>query len=52
RNQLKRDKVRGLKRVELKLNAQAVDALNELAEARNISRSELIRKSLPMPRAG
>ena len=34
RNQLKRDKVRGLKRVELKLNAEAVEALNELAEAR------------------
>ncbi|HAG2981425.1 TPA: LexA regulated protein [Salmonella enterica] len=46
RNQLKRDKVRGLKRVELKLNAQVVDALNELAEARNISRSELIEEIL------
>ncbi|ECX1386044.1 LexA regulated protein [Salmonella enterica subsp. enterica serovar Derby] len=46
RNQLKRDKVRGLKRVELKLSAQAVDALNELAEARNISRSELIEEIL------
>ncbi len=34
RNQLKRDKVRGLKRVELKLNAEAVEALNELAESR------------------
>ena len=33
RNQLKRDKVRGLKRVELKLNNDAVDALNELATA-------------------
>ncbi|MEJ5380747.1 LexA regulated protein [Salmonella enterica subsp. enterica] len=46
RNQLKRDKVRGLKRVELKLSVQAVDALNELAEARNISRSELIEEIL------
>ncbi|MEX9252045.1 LexA regulated protein [Pseudenterobacter timonensis] len=46
RNQLKRDKSRGLKRVELKLNAQAVDALNELAEARQISRSELIEAIL------
>ena len=43
RNQLKRDKVRGLKRVELKLNA---DALNELAEARNMSRSDLIEEML------
>lgn len=46
RNQLKRDKVRGLKRVELKLNADAVDALNKLAEARNMSRSELIEEML------
>ena len=45
RNQLKRDKVRGL-RVELKLNADAVDALNELAEARNMSRSDLIEEML------
>lgn len=46
RNQLKRDKVRGLKRVELKLNADAVDILNTLAQARNISRSELIEEML------
>lgn len=46
RNQLKRDKDRGLKRVELKLNAEAVDALNELAESRDISRSELIEEIL------
>ena len=41
RNQLKRDKVRGLKR-----NAEAVEALNELAESRNMSRSELIEEML------
>lgn len=46
RNQLKRDKNRGLKRVELKLNADAVDTLNELASARDISRSELIEEML------
>ncbi|KQN54250.1 LexA regulated protein [Erwinia sp. E602] len=46
RNQLKRDKVRGLKRVELKMNSEAVDALNQLAEARNMSRSELIEEML------
>ena len=46
RNQLKRDKNRGLKRVELKLNADAVDALNELADSRKISRSELIEEML------
>ncbi|WP_158780556.1 LexA regulated protein [Pantoea sp. BAV 3049] len=44
RNQLKRDKVRGLKRVELKMNSDAVDALNQLAEERNMSRSELIEE--------
>lgn len=42
RNQLRRDKVRGLRRVELKINAQAVDALNKLADQWDISRSELI----------
>lgn len=46
RNQLKRDKVRGLKRVELKMNSDAVDALNSLAEQRNMSRSELIEEML------
>lgn len=44
RNQLKRDKVRGLKRVELKMNSDAVDALNQLAEQRNMSRGELIEE--------
>jgi len=46
RNQLKRDKVRGLKRVELKMNSDAVDVLNQLAFERNISRSELIEEML------
>ncbi|CAK6495048.1 putative protein YbfE [Pantoea sp. Nvir] len=46
RNQLKRDKVRGLRRVELKMTSEAVDALNTLAEQRNISRSELIEQML------
>ncbi|WP_312241780.1 LexA regulated protein [Pantoea sp.] len=46
RNQLKRDKVRGLRRVELKMNSEAVDALNELAEQSNMSRSELIERMI------
>lgn len=46
RNQIRRDKVRGLKRVELKLNEEAVDALNQLAQERDISRSELIEEML------
>ncbi len=46
RNQLRRDKVKGLRRVELKLNEDAVDALNQLAEQQNISRSELIEQML------
>ena len=46
RNQLKRDTVRGLRRVELKMSGEAVDALNTLAEQQNISRSELIEQML------
>ena len=46
RNQLKRDKVRGLRRVELKMSGEAVDALNILADQQNISRSELIEQML------
>ncbi|NIE69524.1 LexA regulated protein [Pantoea sp. Acro-807] len=46
RNQLKRDKVRGLRRVELKMSGEAVDTLNTLAEQQNISRSELIEQML------
>lgn len=46
RNQLKRDKVRGLRRVELKMSSEAVDALNTLAVQQNISRSELIEQML------
>ncbi|WP_127957681.1 LexA regulated protein [Serratia microhaemolytica] len=46
RNQLKRDKVRGLRRVELKMDANAVTALNKLAQQRNLSRSELIEQML------
>ncbi len=46
RNQLRRDKTRGLRRVELKINAQAVAALNELAFQHDLSRSELIEHIL------
>ncbi|ADM97531.1 LexA regulated protein [Dickeya dadantii 3937] len=46
RNQLRRDRVRGLRRVELKINSEAVDILNALAEQKNISRSELIEQIL------
>ncbi|MEC5342133.1 LexA regulated protein [Brenneria populi] len=46
RNQLRRDKVRGLRRVELKMNSEAVEILNGLAARRNISRSELIEEIL------
>ena len=41
-----RPKTNPLSRDELKLNADAVDALNELAEARNMSRSDLIEEML------
>ena len=46
RNQLKRDKVRGLRRVELKINSEAVDALNAMAAERGVSRSELIEEMI------
>jgi len=46
RNQLKRDKARGLKRVEFKVSAEIYEALNEMADAQNISRSSLIEKIL------
>ena len=46
RNQLRRDKGRGLCRVELKINVEAANTLNDLAQRRNISRSELIEQML------
>lgn len=46
RNQLQRDRVNGLRRVELKMNEEAVDILNRLAQERDISRSELIEQML------
>lgn len=46
RNQLKRDKARGLKRVEFKVSAELYEALNDMADAQNISRSVLIETIL------
>ena len=46
RNQLKRDKRKGLCRVELKINECAVTALNMLAQEQKISRSKLIEQIL------
>ncbi|MFZ7316157.1 LexA regulated protein [Avibacterium avium] len=42
RNQLKRDKSCGLKRVELKLHTDIVHKLEDLASVQRVSRSELI----------
>ena len=42
RNQLRRDKDKGLQRVELKMPSGIVEALNTLADQHNMSRSELI----------
>jgi hypothetical protein len=42
RNQLKRDKARGLKRVEFKVSSELYQALNDMAEEQNVSRSALI----------
>ncbi|NLS43269.1 LexA regulated protein [BEV proteobacterium] len=52
RNQLRRDKVRGLRRIELKINEEAVEALNSLAEMQNIRCSELIERMLLSQLAG
>jgi hypothetical protein len=46
RNQLKRDKARGLKRIEFKVSSELYQALNDMAEAQNISRSVLIETIL------
>ncbi|SET75171.1 LexA regulated protein [Thalassotalea agarivorans] len=42
RNQVKRDKSKGLKRVEFKLHQTVFEQLDELARDKGISRSELI----------
>ncbi|QSX28475.1 MULTISPECIES: LexA regulated protein [Shewanella] len=42
RNQIQRDRAKGLKRIELKVSQDLYDALNEKALASNISRSQLI----------
>lgn len=46
RNQLKRDRVKGLRRIELKMDADIVDTLNVLADEHNLSRSELIERMI------
>lgn len=46
RNQIKRDKAKGLKRVELKVDEHLFDILNDLADAHNVSRGQLIESML------
>lgn len=46
RNQLKRDRSSGLKRVELKLHTDMVDALEKAAVLEGISRGQLIERIL------
>lgn len=46
RNQLKRDKVKGLHRIELKMRSEIVDALNALAIEHDLSRSELLERMI------
>lgn len=41
-----RDKQKGLKRIELKVDNQLFEALNELSKKQNISRGELINQLL------
>ncbi|MBU2869880.1 LexA regulated protein [Colwellia sp. E2M01] len=46
RNQVKRDKNKGLKRVEFKVHHSLFEQLEQLANAQNVSRSELIESLL------
>ncbi|TLU67481.1 LexA regulated protein [Thalassotalea litorea] len=46
RNQVKRDKNKGLKRVEFKIHHQLFEQLDEMAQDQGISRSELIENIL------
>ncbi|MGL4207196.1 MAG: LexA regulated protein [Aeromonadaceae bacterium] len=46
RNQLKRDKAKGLRRVELKIEVELLEQLNLLAEQHNMSRAEMIQMLL------
>lgn len=46
RNQVKRDKNNGLKRIEFKLHHSVFEQLEKLAKTKNISRSELIEALL------
>lgn len=46
RNQVKRDKSNGLKRVEFKIHHSLFEQLDELAKTQNISRGELIETLL------
>lgn len=46
RNQLKRDREKGLMRVELKVEAELLERLNDVAARLNVSRAELIQSIL------
>ena len=46
RNQIKRDRAKGLKRIELKVDTELFEALNQLAEQRQLSRSQVIESML------
>ncbi|KAE9527966.1 MULTISPECIES: LexA regulated protein [Testudinibacter] len=46
RNQLRRDRASGLKRVELKLHSEIIERLQQLADEYNLSRAQLIENVL------
>lgn len=46
RNQIKRDKAKGLKRVELKVDVDLFNTLNELAHTHQMSRAQVIESLL------
>ncbi|NRA82820.1 MAG: LexA regulated protein [Gammaproteobacteria bacterium] len=46
RNQIKRDKAKGLKRIELKVEEELFNVLNDLAMLHNVSRGQIIESIL------
>lgn len=46
RNQIKRDRAKGLKRIELKVDKELFDMLNDLAEQLQMNRGQMIESML------
>lgn len=46
RNQRARDKQKGLRRIEIKLDGEVVDVMDSLCEVQGVSRAEIIEQAL------